>query len=80
MKTITTKYHGPTNIKPSRVTASDEDGHRVTLVSNDHDAAAVALCAKMGWTQHNLVRGNQKHGNVYVFDEIDAHVYVKSSK
>lgn len=73
MKAITTKYHGPTNTRGSRVSASDEDGNRVSLIwenaldsEANHDAAAKALCVKMDWTQNPLVRGHLKSGNVYV--------------
>ncbi len=79
MKAITTKYHGPTNTRGSRVSASDEDGNRVSLpydhaLNQDemHDAAALALCAKMKWIGHDLMRGHQKQGNVYVFMSSDA--------
>ena len=74
MKAITTKFHGPTNTRGSRISATDEDGNRVT-VSVDHalntdsryDAAAIALCQKMGWSGP-LMRGGLKHGNVYTFE------------
>lgn len=75
MKAITTKFHGPTNTKPSRYSASDQDGNKVTLSTDftfnsdgNHDRAAVALCHKMGWLTHNLVRGSLAQGYVYVFD------------
>jgi hypothetical protein len=41
----------------------------------NHDAAALALCEKLGWTQHHLMRGTledragRSTGNVYTFDE-----------
>ncbi len=79
MKAITTKYHGATNFKGSRVSASDQDHNRVILSYDDalnseenHDAAALALCAKMKWIGHDLMRGHQKQGNVYVFMSADA--------
>ena len=31
MKVITTRYHGPTNTRGSRIAATDEDGNRVSL-------------------------------------------------
>lgn len=75
MKAIVTKYHGATNSRGSRYSASDTDGNRVSVptdyaLSSDgnHDAAAIALCRKMGWLKHNLMRGAFKNGNVYVFD------------
>lgn len=75
MKAILTRFHGPTNTRGSRYSASDSDGNRVSVSADyalnsdgNHDAAAVALCVKMGWTKHGLVRGGWKGGNAYVFD------------
>ena len=54
MKTIRTRYLGPTNYKPSRIKASDSDGNSIT-VSYDYDAdnphweACKALMEKLGW-------------------------------
>lgn len=72
MKAILTKYHGPTNTRGSRISASDGDGNRVTVPYDraaryPHDAAALALCAKLGWGG-TLIRGSVAGGNVYVFD------------
>jgi hypothetical protein len=73
MKAIITKYHGPTNTKGSRITATDEDGNRVTIphpyeLSGEavHKAAADALCKKMGWAG-NLIGGSLKNGYVFTF-------------
>lgn len=73
MKAIITKYHGPTNTKGSRITASDEDNNRITIsypyeLSGEavHRKAAEALCAKMGWTG-TLVGGSLKNGYVFTF-------------
>jgi hypothetical protein len=73
MKAIFTKYHGPTNYKGSRITASDSDGNKVTIPYNyevsDEDVyklAADALMHKMGWTGE-LVGGWYTHGMVFVF-------------
>lgn len=81
MKAITTKYHGPTNTRGSRISASDLDKNRVSLSYDDalnseenHDAAAKALCIKMNWTRYPLMRGSNKDGNVYVFDVADSRV------
>ena len=75
MKAIVTKYHGPTNFKGARITASDEDGNRVTIsypheLSGEdvHRKAAIALCDKMKWTGE-LVGGSLKRGYVFVFVE-----------
>lgn len=73
MKAIVTKYHGPTNFKGSRITASDEDGNRTTIsypheLSGEavHRKAAEALCEKMGWGR-TLIGGSLKNGYVFVF-------------
>jgi hypothetical protein len=73
MKAIVTRYHGPTNTRGSTITASDEDGNRISLsypyeLSGEacHRAAAEALCAKMQWTGE-LIGGSTKHGYVFVF-------------
>jgi hypothetical protein len=73
MKAIVTKYHGPTNNRGSRITASDEDGNRVTIsypyeLSDEacHRAAADALCAKMNW-RGSLIGGSLKNGYVFTF-------------
>lgn len=75
MKAITTKYHGPTNTRGARISASDLDGNRVSIpypheLSGEdvHRKAAEALMAKMDWTGP-LVGGAVKHGYVFVFVE-----------
>lgn len=74
MKAITTKFHGPSNTKGSRYSATDHDGHRVTLSTDyalnseqNHDRAAIALCMKMKW-DGPLMGGSTKTGRVYTFD------------
>ena len=73
MKAIKTTYRGPTNTRGSRITASDEDGNRVTISypyalsgMDCHAKAAVALCHKMGWTG-KLHGGALKDCYVFVF-------------
>ena len=73
MKAIFTKYHGATNFKGSRISASDEDGNRTYIsypyeLSGEavHRKAADALCAKMGWSG-KLASGSHKRGYVFVF-------------
>lgn len=73
MKAITTKYHGPTNTRGSRISASDSDGNRASIpypreLSGDdcHALAAAALCKKMGWTG-KLISGGTSRGVVFVF-------------
>lgn len=75
MKAIKTKYIGPTNTKPSRCSASDCDGHRVTLTWDQgldaeemHRQAALALCERMGW-RGKLVTGSFPDCYVHVFAE-----------
>ena len=74
MKAIFTKYHGPTNTRGSRISASDEDGNRVTIsypyeLSGEdvHRKAAEALCLKMNWNGANLIGGAYAKGYVFVF-------------
>ncbi len=74
MKSIRTKYHGPTNTKGSRISASDEDGNHISIsypyeLSGEdvHRKAAVALCEKMGW-KGRLVGGSLRDGYVFVWD------------
>jgi hypothetical protein len=73
MKAIFTKYHGPTDYKGSRISASDQDGNRVTIsypyeLSGEdvHRKAAEALCAKMNWTG-TLIGGSYGKGYVFTF-------------
>ena len=77
MKAITTKYHGPTEMIGSRISASDSDGNRVyipydhALNSEEaHRKAAVAFCAKMKWSgADTMVGGSIKDGYVFVFTD-----------
>jgi hypothetical protein len=73
MKAIVTRYHGATNTRGSRITATDEDGNRITIsypyeLSGEavHRAAADALCAKMYWSGR-LTGASFKRGYVFVF-------------
>ena len=75
MKAITTKYHGPTNSRGSRIIATDEDGNRISigyphgLTGIDcHAKAAVALCRKMNWGG-KLLGAGIKGGYVFVFTD-----------
>lgn len=74
MKAITTKFHGPTNTRESRISASDSDGNRIFVnfdhaVCRDsaHNFAAVSLCNKMGWKGELIGGGNGAGSEVYVF-------------
>lgn len=72
MKAIVTKYHGYTDNRGSRISATAEGGNRVVVpydhsASNPHAQAALALCAKVGW-EGDLIEGGLPNGdNVYVF-------------
>lgn len=73
MKAILTKYVGPSNVKGSRIIASDSDGNRVIMSypyelsgEDAHRKAAQTLCDKMGWTGE-LVGGGLKNGYAWVF-------------
>jgi hypothetical protein len=73
MKAITTTYHGPTNTRGSRITATEPDGKRISIPyphelnqEDAHSHAAMLLCNKLGWTG-KLVCGSIKNGYVHVF-------------
>jgi hypothetical protein len=75
MKAIETKYHGPTNTRGARISATDGDGNRIyisypyELSGEDvHRKAADALCRKMDWPG-TLAGGATKRGYVFVFVE-----------
>ena len=80
MKAITTKYHGPTNTRGSRVVADDGDGNRVSLgyrcelnSTGNHAAACRALCEKQGWggtlQGGTVVKGGRESCMVWVWIE-----------
>ena len=67
---ITTKYHGPTNTRGSRISATSASGIRVYMpysydlsVDECHEKAAEALCTKLGWTGQ-MIGGSNTTGNV----------------
>lgn len=73
MKAITTKYLGPTNVKGSRIKATEPDGKSVTLhwdhaldAEENHAAAAKALMTKLDWNHCNIVTGGLKDAYVHV--------------
>ena len=73
MKAIITQYHGPSNTKGSRVTASDSDGNRISVevenhkcVHDAHVEAVLKLCRKMDWNGC-LVEGSLGKSNVWVW-------------
>jgi hypothetical protein len=72
MQTITTKYHGATNTRGSRVSATSESGIRIYIAYDDalssedaHRVAAQALSDKLGWG-YRMVCGATKGGYVFV--------------
>jgi hypothetical protein len=71
MKAIFTKYIGPSLSKPARIKAYTDDqsltiSYTYESLERDHDRAARALIAKMGWKCTTLAVGHHKNGNVYV--------------
>lgn len=71
-KAVVTKYHGPSNVRGSRYSATDGDGNRVIVGALDnlnsednHKRAALALCEKMGWD--GTLVGGYLHKNSCVF-------------
>jgi hypothetical protein len=86
MKTITTRYLGPTNYRGSRIKASDQDGNKVIMTYRDefnseenHKTVAKALCEKMGWFG-KLFGGYTKNGMVWVFRDERNSFTVKAKK
>ena len=75
MQAITTRFHGPTDCKGPRISATSGGGHRVYIDVPDnmhsgsedtHGLAAVALCKKLGWTGR-MVAGATRDGYAFVF-------------
>ena len=73
MKSIETKYVGPSNVKGSRIIATDCGDHRLIMSydcawSNEenHMNAAKQLCERLHWTG-SLWGGHTKSGMVFVF-------------
>lgn len=72
-KAIKTTYHGPGNVKGSRIIATDNDNNRIILPydyvlnsTENHVKAAYALRDKMGW-KGDLVTGALKDCYVHIF-------------
>jgi hypothetical protein len=89
MKSIQTKYLGPSNIKGSRVVADDGDGNRITLTwrseldsEDNHAEAAIALCKRMGWSGRlqggDILKGGKTVGMVWVW--VDKRVQISITK
>lgn len=80
MQAIRTKYHGPTDHRSSRVTATAEAG-KVTLtwdsdfdVEANHRRAALALCRKFGWLDASY------YGPLFTGGLKDSYVHVSAPK
>lgn len=80
MKAIITRFHGPGNVRGSRIVASDGDGNRVSVSCRDdltfdrnHEEAARALCSKMKWEgvllRGTLMKGGRDFGQVWVWKQ-----------
>ena len=70
MQAIQTKYHGPTNVRGSRISATCAAGRVVVdydhALNNDqnHKRAAAALLRKLGWHDRgHVVSGSIKDGS-----------------
>ena len=73
MQAIVTKYHGPTDRKGARISATSASSIRLYLsydhsldLEENHDAAALALARKLAWTRWPYSRGSLRNGYVYV--------------
>ena len=58
-QSITTRYHGPTNTKPARYSATTSSGRREwhsirheTGTDENHAGAAFTLAVRLGWPGH----------------------------
>jgi len=77
-QSIQTKYHGPTNTKGSRISATSASGikifigypHELSEGVDSHALAAATLARKLGWTaeafEAHWVAGGTKGGYVFV--------------
>ena len=75
MKAITTKFHGPTATRQSKIVASDQDKNHITMsyshaldTEANHQKAAEILREKMGWTGA-MIGGSISGGMAFVFVE-----------
>ncbi len=76
MTAIITKYHGPGNVRGSRITADAGMKRRISVSYNheidadgNHAAAAQALCDKFAW-KGDLRSGGREDGMCFVFSDI----------
>lgn len=76
MHTIETRYHGPTNTRGARISATSTEGHRVFVpydysveILDDHAKAVNALRQKLGWQDKPMhLAGSSKKGYIWAFD------------
>jgi hypothetical protein len=73
MQAIITKYHGATNTRGSRISATAANGARVSIghdsalnSEQNHAAAAIKLCKRIGW-KGALMCGSLPAGYVFVW-------------
>jgi len=79
MIAITTKYHGATNTRGARISAT-ANGHRVYISypyefsgAEAHFQAAKQLCIKMNWLNSgNLISGGTETGYVFCFSNSES--------
>jgi hypothetical protein len=76
MKAIRTRFKGPTDYRGSRYIADDGDGNRITVSKSyehnedrNHELAAKALIAKMGWGPVTIRGGWHGGAMVWVMGE-----------
>lgn len=80
---ITTKYIGPSNTRPARISVKSASGHRIIATWDDnvnetqnHAIAAEILIRKLGWYGEWFAGGLGK-GNVYVMREFNSGQEIK---
>lgn len=86
MKAILTRYHGATNTRGSRISATAEGGHRISIpypheLSGEacHAAAATELCRKLQWCG-DLIGGGLPNGDYcFVFAQGDRYASIVPS-
>lgn len=88
MVAIITKYHGPSNARGSRITASTRNpGQRISVqcadnlsMDENHERAARQLCTKYGW-YGRFVSGTLKDGSrAWCLDQLGSVITVKAPK
>ena len=74
MKAILTKYHGATDTRGARITASDCDGNRCSVpydhslnADGNHRAAAAELCLRFKWHGQLVSGGLGNKGTAHVW-------------